>query len=726
MDMNIIKSKNITQNMTIIKYCSIFQIFLLIFKLGTVFAAEKITNEDCLDCHSEKQVKKVQGKDVPLLPFPTNEFNKSVHSKILCIDCHNGIKEAIHDPNPPPPQCSECHPEQKTHKNAFDEYTKSIHGASRSMGASAAAACWDCHGAHEIVPVKSIESPVFKLNLPTTCGKCHSNPEITAEYKMRYPNVTAQYRDSIHGRGLLEMGLIVAPSCNDCHGVHNIKRVVDRSSPINPANVSKTCGKCHVKVEEIYNNSVHGKLLAKGDKRAPTCNDCHTAHEIEPPRNGHFKMVSDQRCGKCHQDRLRYYHETYHGKAMQLGKPNLAPDVAACYDCHGHHDVLPPSDPKSRLSPSNIVQTCKQCHPKANAGFTQYLAHANPLDKKNYPQLYAVFVFMTSLLVGVFVFFGAHTLFWLFRSAYLYITDSKTFREAKVSAQKDDEWFTRFAPFERFLHILVVTSFLLLVLTGMPLKFYYADWAKTIFRILGGPDVARALHRFGAIITFTYFGLHLIELAVYAWRNRGVVKDPQTGKFQIKRVIKIIFGPDSMIPTIQDWRDFIAHNKWFFGKSPKPQFDRWTYWEKFDYFAVFWGVFMIGMSGLIMWVPEFFTKFLPGWIINIAHIIHSDEALLAAGFIFTIHFFNTHFRLEKFPMDTVIFSGRISKTEMLHERKRWYDRLVAEGRLDEFRVKDEWHRWKGIARTFGYIFFTTGVILLLLIIYAMISRLITH
>jgi hypothetical protein len=100
--------------------------------------------------------------------------------------------------------------------------------------------------------------------------------------------------------------------------------------------------------------------------------------------------------------------------------------------------------------------------------------------------------------------------------------------------------------------------------------------------------------------------------------------------------------------------------------------------------------------------------------------------LLAAGFIFTIHFFNTHFRLEKFPMDTVIFSGRISKTEMLHERKRWYDRLVAEGRLDEFRVKDEWHRWKGIARTFGYIFFTTGVILLLLIIYAMISRLITH
>ena len=113
-----------------------------------------------------------------------------------------------------------------------------------------------------------------------------------------------------------------------------------------------------------------------------------------------------------------------------------------------------------------------------------------------------------------------------------------------------------------------------------------------------------------------------------------------------------------------------------------------------------------------MWFPAFFTRFLPGWIINIALIVHSDEALLAAGFIFSIHFFNTHFRIEKFPMDTVIFSGRVSKNEMLHERRRWYDRLVAEGRLDEHRVRDEWLRWKSIARSFGYFFFGLGVLLL--------------
>jgi hypothetical protein len=124
-----------------------------------------------------------------------------------------------------------------------------------------------------------------------------------------------------------------------------------------------------------------------------------------------------------------------------------------------------------------------------------------------------------------------------------------------------------------------------------------------------------------------------------------------------------------------------------------------------------------------MWFPQFFTTFLPGWSINIALIVHSDEALLAAGFIFTVHFFNTHFRLEKFPMDHTIFSGRISKTEMMHERKLWYDRLVASGKLEQYRIRDEWDRWKGIARPLGFIFFGTGLVLLALIIYAMVTRL---
>ena len=691
--------------------------------LGLLSAvADKNPNSACLECHSDKTLTKTNaaGKEDSLF-VDEARLKSSIHLTNTCADCHADITSKHPDDNVPaqPPSCVKCH------EQPVKEYATSIHGLSHKMGVSGAANCWDCHGSHDMLSHKDPQSPVFKMNLPGTCAKCHSNAGLTQEYQMKNPQAAAQYMDSIHGRALIKMGLIVAPSCNDCHGVHDIKRAVDRESPINHANVAKTCGKCHVGIEETYLKSVHGQLLAKGDKRGPVCSDCHSAHEVETPKNGHFKMASDQTCGKCHQDRLEHYRDTYHGKAMALGKPNVASDVAACYDCHGHHDVLPPSNPASRLSKANILATCRQCHPTAQMGFTEYKPHANPLDGKNYPLLHAVFLGMTGLLIGVFTFFGLHTLVWLVRAFYLYLHDSKKFREAKVKTQTDDEWFTRFVPIERFLHFFVVTSFLLLVLTGMPLKFYYTDWAKVLFRVIGGADTARALHRLGAIVTFFYFGLHVATLVGRSWHGRANIHDPQTGKLSLKRLWQVLFGPDSMMPTLQDWRDFVAHNKWFFGKGPKPQFDRWTYWEKFDYFAVFWGVAIIGASGLIMWFPTFFTRFMPGWIINIALIIHSDEALLAAGFIFSIHFFNTHFRIEKFPMDTVIFSGRVSKNELQHERRRWYDRLVAEGRLDEHRVRDEWLRWKNIARTFGYFFFGLGVLLLLLIIYAMITRL-TH
>ncbi len=694
---------------------------LLLAFVPTLFAAPKNPNSACFDCHGDKDLWKTNaaGKAISLY-VEEAKFLAGVHKTNACVSCHADISSQHPDDNAPvkPVNCATCH------EIPAKDYSQSIHGVSHSLGASGAASCADCHGKHDILTTTNVQSRVFKLNLPGTCAACHANAGLTKEYEMKFPEAASHYMDSIHGQKLLQQGLLVAPSCNDCHGAHGIKRAVDRDSPINSLNVAKTCGKCHHGVEEKYLKSVHGQLLLKGDKRGPVCIDCHSAHEVEAPRNGHFKMASDQRCGKCHQDSLTHYRETYHGKAMALGKPNVAADVAACYDCHGHHDVLAPTNPNSRLSTNNIVATCKVCHPKATAGFAEYKPHANPLDGKKFPALHVTFLFMTALLVGVFVFFGGHTGAWLVRAGYLYWHDSKKFREAKTATQEGGEWFSRFVPFERFLHFLVVTSFLLLVITGMPLKFYYTDWAKTLFHFIGGAETARALHRLGAVVTFLYFGLHVASLLIKCWTGRGKIRDPQTGRMSLKRMWNVLFGPDSMIPTLQDWRDFVAHNKWFFGKGPRPDFDRWTYWEKFDYFAVFWGVFIIGSSGLIMWYPEFFTRFLPGWVINIALIIHSDEALLAAGFIFSIHFFNTHFRIEKFPMDTVIFSGRISKNEMLHERRRWYDRLVAEGRLENYRMRDEWLRWKSIARSFGYFFFGLGVLLLLLIIYAMVTRLV--
>ncbi|HVV73826.1 MAG TPA: hypothetical protein VHI52_20345, partial [Verrucomicrobiae bacterium] len=520
-------------------------------------------NSACLDCHSDKTLSKTNaaGKEISLF-VDAAKFAGTVHSTNTCASCHADITDKHPDDNVPAkaPACAACH------EQAAQAYSTSIHGVSHKLGASGAANCWDCHGSHGILPAKHADSPVFKLNLPNTCATCHTNSGLTREYQMKYPEAAAQYMDSIHGRALLKMGLIVAPSCNDCHGVHDIKRAVDRDSPINAANVAKTCGKCHVKIEQVYNQSIHGQLLAKGDKRGPVCTDCHTAHQVEAPDTGHFKMASDKRCGRCHEDRLEHYRDTYHGKAMALGKPNVAPDVAACYDCHGHHDVLPAADPSSRLSKANILGTCRQCHPGANAGFTQYKPHANPLDGKNYPILHATFLGMTSLLIGVFTFFGAHTIAWLFRAGYLYLHDSKTFRESKINTQNGGEWFTRFVPFERFLHFLVVTSFLLLVITGMPLKFYYTNWAKTLFSIIGGAETARALHRLGAIVTFLYFGLHVTALLAKCWKGRAKARDPVSGRWSPKQIWAVAFGPDSMMPTIRDWRDFLAHNKWFFGK----------------------------------------------------------------------------------------------------------------------------------------------------------------
>jgi cytochrome b subunit of formate dehydrogenase len=200
-------------------------------------------------------------------------------------------------------------------------------------------------------------------------------------------------------------------------------------------------------------------------------------------------------------------------------------------------------------------------------------------------------------------------------------------------------------------------------------------------------------------------------------------RSPETGRFSLGKFLKFVFRARPAVPAHSGLAGLVGAPEVVLRAGPQPQFDKWTYWEKFDYMAVFWGVAVIGISGLVMWFPEFFTHFLPGWIINVALIVHSDEALLAAGFIFAFHFFNVHFRPEKFPIDSVIFSGRISKTEMLHERKRWYDRLVANDRLDSIKVGDEWKQWRRVIHPLGFLAFGLGLILLFLIVVAMTSRL---
>jgi cytochrome b subunit of formate dehydrogenase len=258
------------------------------------------------------------------------------------------------------------------------------------------------------------------------------------------------------------------------------------------------------------------------------------------------------------------------------------------------------------------------------------------------------------------------------------------------------------------MHIFVILSFVGLALTGMTLKFAGMPWAQVLAGLFGGVEAAGRIHRFSAVITFGYFIAHILSMVRSKMRTKTTWR-------------QMVFGKRSLWFNKKDLQDFIGSMKWFLGLGPRPEYGRWTYWEKFDYMAVFWGVGVIGLSGLILWFPEFFTKLLPGWLINVAMIIHSDEALLAVGFIFTIHFFNTHLRPESFPLDPVIFTGLVSLDEYKEDRPEEYKHLKESGHLKKVvQLREISPRRMLAVRIFGYTFLGLGICLIILIIYSML------
>jgi cytochrome b subunit of formate dehydrogenase len=273
--------------------------------------------------------------------------------------------------------------------------------------------------------------------------------------------------------------------------------------------------------------------------------------------------------------------------------------------------------------------------------------------------------------------------------------------------EKTERQYRRFTRLNRVLHVVMIVSFLSLALTGLTLKFSYTGWAKILSRILGGFETAGYIHRMAAVLLIVAFVTHVTDLV--RRRNR------EYGSWR-----KLLFGPDTMLLTGRDAREFVDSFKWFLGKGPRPRYGRWTYWEKFDYFAVFWGMVIIGSTGLLLWFPEFFTLVLPGSLINIATIVHSDEALLATGFIFTIHFFNTHLRPEKFPMDIVIFTGQMSVQDLKEDKPAEYEALVRSGTLEEHLVEPYPPIVIRAVRAFGWTALTMGTVIVLWILYAMI------
>ena len=269
------------------------------------------------------------------------------------------------------------------------------------------------------------------------------------------------------------------------------------------------------------------------------------------------------------------------------------------------------------------------------------------------------------------------------------------------------KYVVRFTRLNRTLHILMIVSFITLALTGLTLKFSYTGWASIVSRFFGGFESAGYIHRVAAVIMFGVFVTHILDLVR--------LKRKQYGTWRA-----MLAGPDTMLPTKHDAREFISSMKWFLGLGKRPSYGRWTYWEKFDYFAVFWGVAVIGSTGLMLWFSEIFTLVFPGWLINVATIIHSDEALLAAGFIFTVHFFNTHLRPEKFPMDIVIFTGYMTLEEFKEDRPAEYEQMVRSNRLEEFYVQPYQPIVIRTIRIFAWTALAFGFSMVLWIIYAMV------
>ena len=583
-----------------------------------------------------------------------------------------------------PATCLGCH----SNKMSIHDFAASVHGKN---------ACTSCHvDITDLAKHMRKEIKVQKVQ----CERCHKKQN-------------SEHYASVHA----EKGVTCAQCHTDIH-THNYWKNDKRIA------VAK-CVQCHDK-EAVYQKSVHGKAVASGNMDSAACHDCHNLHAIDKlagakdhkGREFHTKV-----CMKCHSDQkmmarnkvtnvaVKSYMESYHGKNYRLGFPEK---VAGCADCHTAHSVLPKSDPLSSVNPANMVKQCAPCHPKATPLFAKFYAHGEMTDRHNYPILFYTFVAMTGLLLSTFAVFWVHTLLWMFRG----------FVENREKADKlaagthhhvipdAHKQYRRFNRLHIFLHILVITSFLLLSLTGLPLKFSNQAWAIALMNLYGGAANAGLLHRVGAAITFVYFGSAIVMSINFLFIRKDIKGNP----------IQRLFGPDSLCFNLRDIKDVYFMVRWFFFKGPKPTFERWTYWEKFDFVAVFWGMFAIGGSGLMLWFPEFFGYFLPGWAFNIATIVHSDEALLATGFIFSVHFFNTHGRPEKFPMDFVIFNGQMSKEEFIEERGDQWKRYEERGITEQFKAA----RTSGVVydflvKGFGFTALSIGIALLLLMVYAFIA-----
>ena len=646
---------------------------------------------DCLACHGVEGFASQSGKK---LYVKESAFKASVHSSLACIACHTDARSIPHASRLKKVSCATCHvdvstdvatgahkalvsgretsssciachgahevspPKQKPvalcatcHASETATYEKSVHGQDVRRGASDVASCEDCHGpAHKLRPASDPASSVYKTNLPHTCGTCHANPGLVAKYHIRIAKPLEAYQNSVHGKAI-QAGRDGAAVCSDCHGSHGLFAAGDPRSQVFRANVPATCGRCHTDIWKTFQTSIHGQAVARGVTGAPVCTDCHGEHNIlAPAEHGSTVSAAGIRltCSRCHADerlvakyglpaeKVPTYEDTYHGLAARSGSVS----VANCASCHGVHDIRPSSEPLSRINKRNLAATCGQCHPNAGARFALGPVHV-VATRTSSRAVYWVRWFYLWLIIGTIGGMVLHNLADFLR---------KLISGYEVHHGRPIE---RMGLNFRLQHGLVTVSFVMLVLTGFALKFPESWWAAPLLRWEAQHAVRGTLHRIFAVVLIGAFVYHAIYLAV----NR-----------KARQCLRAI------LPARQDMYDVIGQVRYYLGLArEKPLFGKFNYIEKSEYWALAWCVFVMTISGFLLWFENFTLRNFPSWVADVATAVHFYEAILAGLAILVWHFYFTIFDPEVYPMEKSWLTGKVSGP-------RW-ERLAADEEL---------------------------------------------
>lgn len=586
-------------------------------------------DEFCLDCHTE----------------PAG-FQHSVHAEQTCLGCHDTAGEASHPGLLPKVLCSNCHPDVQ------EEFSESLHATSVLPESRREPArppdCADCHGTHDILGALDSESRTFRLRIPQLCGQCHGDQKFVREY----PDLLSTrpffaYQESVHGRAIAR-GETEAAVCTDCHGIHALFLPRDPRARISRQNIPETCGQCHQEEASAYRRSIHGESAARGNSQVPVCTDCHGIHSIlphiDPESSVAEQAIARTTCAQCHAGerlsqefgvpggRVSSYLDSYHGLAQQLGSVV----VANCASCHGVHEILPSSDPRSSVHPDNLPATCGQCHPGAGENFARGKIHLLGGGDTESPGAFAVNLVRAIYVPLILLTIGGM----LLHNALDFLR--RVIRPPTLEPR--GRYVKRMSLEQRLEHGILIVAFFCLVVTGFALKYPDAWWVNLSHL----QEVSRrAIHR-SAGATLTFLALYHLVSSLATRYGRAELR--------------------ALRPRIRDLRDAARQVAFNLGlrKTP-PRCGRYRYEEKLEYWALVWGIGLMAITGGILWFENFSLRFLPKWALDVTVAVHLYEAWLATLAILVWHHYFVIFRPGVYPMNWTWITGRISESVLREE-----------------------------------------------------------